>query len=263
MDFLKRSLAPITEEAWEEIEEQAREVLANRLTGRKVVDVVEPKGWEYSGIPEGRLDIKEDSSDAVRYGIRKVSPLVETRKSFWLGVWELDNISRGAEDADLSPLEDAAAEAAEFEEEVIYHGLPDAGIDGLFSSADSSVSLESGKSGLIEGVSEGITVLQDSAIEGPYSLLVNKDLWLTIASSSNGYPLKRQLEDLIGGSIVYSPKVDDPALVSTRGGDVELILGQDFSLGYEDHGDGKVRLFLTESFGLRVLEPAAIVNLET
>ena len=261
MDFLKRSLAPITDEGWQEIEDQAREVLSGKLSGRKVVDVVDPKGWDYSSIPEGRLDIKENSPGAVRYGIRKVLPLVETRKSFKLDVWELDNLSRGAEDVDLSPLEDAAAEAAGFEENVIYHGLSDAGIEGLFSSAGSSVDLSEGKAGMIEAVSEAITVLQDEAIEGPYNLLVDKDFWLTIASSSSGYPLKRQLEDLIEGEIVYSPQVKDPALVSSRGGDIQLVLGQDFSLGYEDHGDGKVKLFLTESFGFRVLEPAAIVNL--
>lgn len=261
MDFLKRSLAPITDESWGEIDDQAREVLSNKLTGRKVVDVLEPQGWDYSAVPEGRLDIKEDSPEQVRYGIRKVLPLVETRVSFKLNIWELDNLSRGAEDVDLSPLEDAAAKAAQFEEDVIYNGLGEAGIEGLFSSAGSSVNLPEGKAGILEGASEAVTVFEDQAIEGPYTLLVDKELWLSIARASNGYPLKRQLEDLIGGSIVYSPKVEDPALVSTRGEDVQLVLGQDFSIGYEDHTTKEVKLFLTESFGFRVLEPAAIVKL--
>ncbi|MBS3787941.1 bacteriocin family protein [Candidatus Bipolaricaulota bacterium] len=261
MDFLKRSLAPITDESWGEIDEQAREVLANKLTGRKVVDVIEPRGWDYSAIPQGRLNIKEDSSDSVRYGIRKVTPLIETRKSFKLDIWELDNLSRGAEDVDLSPLEDAAAEAAQFEEDVIYNGLAEAGIDGLFSSSGSSVNLPGGKAGILEGASEAITIFRDDAIEGPYTLLADKELWLSIAGTSNGYPLERRLEDLIGGSIVYSPKIENPALVSTRGEDVQLVLGQDFSIGYEDHDTKEVKLFLTESFGFRVLEPAAIVTL--
>ncbi len=118
---------------------------------------------------------------------------------------------------DLSSLEDAAAEAAQFEEGVTYHGLADAGIEGLFSSAGSSVDLPETKDGMIKGVSEAITVFQDEAIEGPYALLVDKDLWLTIASSSSAYPLKKQLENLIEGPIIYSPKVENPVLVSTRG----------------------------------------------
>ncbi|MFB6215189.1 MAG: family 1 encapsulin nanocompartment shell protein, partial [Candidatus Bipolaricaulia bacterium] len=123
------------------------------------------------------------------------------------------------------------------------------------------VNLPDGKAGILEGVSEAVTVFQDEAIEGPYTMLVDKSLWKSIAGETNGYPLKRQLEELVGGSIVYSPKVEDPALVSTRGEDVQLVLGKDFSIGYEDHTTEKVKLFITESFGFRVLEPAAIVKL--
>ncbi len=261
MDILKRSLAPITDDSWEEIDEAAREVLETRLTGRKFVDTTEPRGWDYAAIPEGRLTIEEDSPEAVRYGVRKASPLVESRVSFELNIWELDNVTRGAKDVDLSPLEDAAARAAQFEEDVIYHGLAEAGIEGLLPAAETTVNLSDGASGILEAASEAVTVFQDEAVEGPYNLVVDRELWQSIARTSKGYPLKRQLEDLIEGSIIYSPKVEDPLLVSSRGEDLELVLGQDFSIGYENHGTKKVKLFITESFGFRVLEPAAIIKL--
>lgn len=261
MDILKRSLAPITDEGWEEIDDQAVEVLENQLTARKFVNTVEPQGWEYSAIPEGRLSIKEDSPEKVRYGVREVTPLVETRISFELNTWELDNVTRGAEDVDLSPLEEAATKAARFEEDLVYHGLEDAGIEGLITAAESAIDLPEGSSGILEAASEAVTVFQEEAIEGPYSLVVDKDLWKTIARSTKGYPLKRQLEDLIGGSIIYSPAVEEPLFVSTGNEDLQLVLGQDFSIGYEDHTTKKVKLFITESFGFRVLEPAAVVKL--
>ncbi len=261
MDFLKRSLAPVTDAGWEEIDDAAREVLETQLTGRKFVDTVEPQGWDHAAIPEGRLSIEEDSPEAVRYGVRKVSPLAETRVSFELNIWELDNVDRGAKDVDLAPLEDAAARAAQFEEDVIYHGLAEAGIEGLLPAAETAVDLPDGASGILEAASEAVTVFQDEAVEGPYNLVVNRELWQSIARSSKGYPLKRQLEDLIEGSIIYSSKVEDPLLVSSRGGDLELVLGQDFSIGYENHGSKKVKLFITESFGFRVLEPASVIKL--
>src|SRR6056297_1950058 len=130
MDYLKRSLAPITDAGWDEIDDQAREVLISQLTGRKFVDVTDPQGWYFSAVSEGRLDIKEDDPGKVRYGTRKTSPLVETRTSFNLNIWELDNLSRGAKDLDLSPLEAAAEKAAQFEEDVIYKGLKDSEIKG-------------------------------------------------------------------------------------------------------------------------------------
>lgn len=261
MDYLKRSLAPITDEGWEEIDEQAREVLINQLTGRKFVDVTAPQGWELSAVSEGRLDIKEDDPEKVRYGIRKTSPLVETRTSFTLNIWELDNLSRGAKDLDLSSLEDAAQKSAKFEEDVIYKGLKGSEIKGLTQVSEASFEIPEGPEGVIEAISKGVLTFQDNSIEGPYSMVANRDLWQKIAKSSKGYPLKRHLEDLIDGSIIYNPYLENALLVSTRGGDYELILGQDFSIGYENHDSTEVKLFITESFSFRILEPGAVVTL--
>lgn len=49
-------------------------------------------------------------------------------------------------------------------------------------------------------------------------------------------------------------------MISQRGGDLELILGQDLAIGCESHNAEQVKLFFTESFTFRVLEPAAVLN---
>ena len=59
MDILKRSLAPIAAEAWTEIDKQAADVLRGVLTGRKVADVSDPKGWQCDSISEGTLTLAE------------------------------------------------------------------------------------------------------------------------------------------------------------------------------------------------------------
>jgi uncharacterized linocin/CFP29 family protein len=51
-------------------------------------------------------------------------------------------------------------------------------------------------------------------------------------------------------------------LLSTRGGDYELTVGQDLSIGYASHDRTDVELFLTESFTFRVLEEKAAVFLK-
>ena len=45
MDILKRELAPLTDEAWDEIESKAKEVLENHLSARKAVHVKGPLVW--------------------------------------------------------------------------------------------------------------------------------------------------------------------------------------------------------------------------
>jgi uncharacterized linocin/CFP29 family protein len=50
-------------------------------------------------------------------------------------------------------------------------------------------------------------------------------------------------------------------LVSLRGGDLELVLGEDVSIGFESVGTQAVRLYLTESFTFRVLDPQVLLFL--
>ena len=112
MDFLKRSLAPVTEQAWIEIDQHAKEVLTGILAGRRVVDVSSPKGWTCDAVGEGTLTLADESPvEGVNYGARDVLPLVEMRVPFTLPMWELDDIPRGRKTIDFSSLDAAARQA--------------------------------------------------------------------------------------------------------------------------------------------------------
>jgi uncharacterized linocin/CFP29 family protein len=63
MYILKRSLAPITNKAWNEITKRTKEILDTSLTARKFIDIDGPNGWEKGGIPTGRLIIPEHHTD--------------------------------------------------------------------------------------------------------------------------------------------------------------------------------------------------------
>ena len=59
---------------------------------------------------------------------------------------------------------------------------------------------------------------------------------------------------------MWAPALEEGAvLLSTRGGDFELTVGQDLSVGYAKHTDSEVELFITESFTFRVLENKAAI----
>jgi uncharacterized linocin/CFP29 family protein len=66
---------------------------------------------------------------------------------------------------------------------------------------------------------------------------------------------------LLDGPIVWAPAVDGAVVLSVRGGDFELTVGQDFSIGYLEHTASAVRLYLQESFTFRVLAAEAAVPL--
>ena len=51
-------------------------------------------------------------------------------------------------------------------------------------------------------------------------------------------------------------------MVSRRGGDFTLTVGQDLAIGYKGHSEREVELYFTESFTFRTQEAAAAVALE-
>lgn len=267
MDILKRELAPVPAEAWTEIDAQAARSLKALLSARKVVDVTGPMGPNFPGVPEGRLGYPEKQPPGgLKYGIHKVHHLVEARIPFELDIAEMDNVVRGAKDVDLSNLEAAAKSIALFEEGVVYHGLPEANIKGLkICSGEECLTIGAKPEQLLEAVAEGITAFTERMVEGPYAFVVGPKLWSRMSAHFQGYPVKMQAENLLGGPVVLSPYLtgtfaDEAYLVSTRGGDLELILGQDLAIGYESHNQEKVKLYFIESFTFRILEPAVVIH---
>ena len=113
----------------------------------------------------------------------------------------------------------------------------------------------------LEAIFKGVTALTEASVGGPYALIVNPDIWAMMSGSTQGYPLKNRVEEIIGGEMIPCPTIDDAFLISLRGGDLELTIGQDFSIGYETHDGKTVRLFLTESLTFQILDPSVIFRL--
>ena len=130
MDLLKRDHAPITPEAWKQIDDDAKRVLQLNLAGRKLVDFDGPHGWQYAAVNTGHLTIRTDGGLGVPWGVREVVPLIEIRVPFELPMMELDNASRGAV-LDLPTVVSAAEKAAHAEDTAIFNGFKAGGIEGI------------------------------------------------------------------------------------------------------------------------------------
>ncbi|MFW5708339.1 MAG: family 1 encapsulin nanocompartment shell protein [Bacteroidota bacterium] len=259
MDILRKSLAPISDKAWKEINETSKDVLTSVLSARKFVDVEGPKGWDFAALSTGRIDVPENQDGALEYGVHQVLPLVEVRIPFELNIWELDNVARGAEDIDLDSLEEAAREIAKFEENAIFEGFKAANIKGLKScnEYDTPAFPENGED-IPAAVANVLAQFKANSIEGPYSLVLSQEKWQKVNSVVKGYPMRKQLESLLGGSIIMAPNIDGAYIVSERGGDLKMVIGQDISIGYKAHNSKTVQLYYTESFTFQIIEPAAV-----
>jgi uncharacterized linocin/CFP29 family protein len=106
-------------------------------------------------------------------------------------------------------------------------------------------------------------ILLQAGIGGPYALALATPIYdQVLGTAENGEPLvKRITQQVMDGPLVRAPSIEGGVLLSVRGGDYELHVGQDFSVGYEWHDRQAVELYLSESFTFRTLEPAAAVAL--
>jgi uncharacterized linocin/CFP29 family protein len=257
-DLLKRQHAPITAEAWAQIDEEARRVLTLHLAGRKVVDFSGPHGWTLGGVNTGRLKhIEKGPIEAVSHAVREVQPLVEVRSPFTMKILELDYAARGALDLDLDPVIAVAERVARAEDTAIFHGFKEGRITGIIEASPHNPIEVKTNLEWPRAVAAAKDVLRVAGVNGPYTLALGTQAYTELAADSeDGYPLRRRIEEnLVDGSLVWAPAIRGGAvLLSKRGGDYELTVGQDLSIGYAIHTREDVELYLTESFTFRVLE---------
>jgi len=266
-NHLFRDRAPITDAGWAEIEKEAKRTLRALLAARRVVDFRGPLGWDDSDVEIGRADpiAAPTGSNTVQAHLRRVQPLVELRIPFDMSRAELDAIDRGARDPDLDAVTAAAREIAVAEDRAIFHGYKAAQITGICQArAASAVPLGSSHADYPGAVSSALTKLRDDGVEGPFAVVLNEQLYKDLASRTDGgYPILSHVQRLIDGEIVWAPGLDGGLVISMRGGDFELTVGQDFSIGYLEHNLERVRLYIEESFTFLILTEQAAIPLST
>jgi uncharacterized linocin/CFP29 family protein len=66
---------------------------------------------------------------------------------------------------------------------------------------------------------------------------------------------------LVEGPLVWAPGLDGSLVLSMRGDDFRLTVGEDFSVGYLGHDNETVRLYIEETFTFWLLSPQAAIPL--
>jgi len=263
-DHLRRGLAPLGPAGWDAVEEEAARTLRHFLAARPLVDVAGPRGWDASARTTGRVESLDGPVEGVTGRRRRVQPYVELRVPFTVALDELDAIDRGARAPDLEPVAEAARQAAAAEDAVIFDGWSVAGLAGLAGgSPHPPVVIGDDYEEYPGHVAKAVAALRRAGVGGPYALALGPRCYTGVIETTahGGYPVLEHIRLILGGPIVWAPGVDGAVLVSQRGDDSTLTLGQDWSIGYQGHDGGAVELYLEESFDFEVAEPAAAIAL--
>jgi uncharacterized linocin/CFP29 family protein len=263
MNNLHRELAPISEKAWAQIEEEATRTLKRHLAARRVVDVVGPKGPELAGIGTGHLREIKAPADGILAAQREAKPLVELRVPFQLTREAIDDVERGATDSNWEPVKEAARKIAFAEDRSVFEGYAAAGIEGIRQACSNpKLVLPASVKAYPGAVAQAVSQLRLAGVNGPYVLLLGAEAYTAATGGTDeGYPVLRHIERLVEGEIVWAPAIEGGFVVTTRGGDFELDIGQDISIGYSTHTRTNVELYLQETFTFRMLTSEAAAML--
>lgn len=265
MNNLYRDLAPISAAAWAQIEDEASRTLKRYLGARRVIDVHGPKGYDLSAIGTGHIRPVDPIADGVHSAQREVSPLVELRVPFTLTRSAVDDVARGSNDSDWQPLKDAARQIALAEDRLVFDGYASAGIKGMLpETSNPTVSLPKDASDYPQAVARAVSQLRLAGVNGPYALVLGTAAFTAATGGAeDGYPVANHLKKLVDADIVWSEALRGGAVVTTRGGDFDLYLGQDISIGYLSHDADSITLYLQETLTFQMQTAEAVVVLTT
>jgi len=113
-----------------------------------------------------------------------------------------------------------------------------------------------------EAIAQALSRLRLVGVNGPYSVLLGADAYTALAETSDhGYPVLEHVKRLVNDEIIWAPAIAGAFVLTTRGGDFGLYIGQDVSIGYFSHTDTAVRLYLQETFTFLLLTTEAAVAL--
>jgi uncharacterized linocin/CFP29 family protein len=263
MNNLHHELAPISDAAWAQIEEETTRTLKRYLAGRRVVDVQGPAGTGLSAVGTGHLQKIAAPRDGIVARQREVKALVELRVPFELDRQAIDDVDRGANDSDWQPAKDAARKIAFAEDGAVFDGYAAAGIVGIRKgTSNPALTLPADVREYPEAVAQALSRLRLVGVNGPYSVLLGADAYTALAETSDhGYPVLEHVKRLVDDKIIWAPTVEGAFVLTTRGGDFSLHIGQDVSIGYSSHTDSTVQLYLQETFTFLFLTAEAAVVL--
>jgi uncharacterized linocin/CFP29 family protein len=261
MDHLNRNQAPFPALLWEHIDRTAMEAAKALLTGRRYLEVEGPFGLGLTALELGADDYCRDPGEQEAGAVvSRAIAVPMLRKSCRLSARRLAAHLDKEMPLSLVEVADAAEAVARREEEFIYHGQPDFGLEGLLNAQGHHEVNGGDWSNLdnaLNNVLAAVTTLDKAGFHGPYALALPATEYNNLFRHYEHTDLL-QVEHLksLCTHGVYKALVDRPLVVDNHA--AAVVLGQDLQVGYAGTDGIHYQLFVCESMVLRLDEPGAV-----
>ena len=277
-DYLLRDQAPLTHEQWERIDAAVEDVGRRALVGRRILPLSGPLGPGIQVVPEyvfrdadrGSVDLLGESDPGIiRASEHRFLPLPLLYKDFRLHWRDLQTQRDLHLAIDTGPAEAAAAVVARTEDDFIFNGGAEQGLEGLLNAAGRGVLAVSDWNAMGNAFRDVVTATQyltDAGFYGPYALVASARMYAAMnrVYENTGVLEIEQVQKLAGAGVYRSASVPDGrALVLAVGAsNMDLVVGQDLTVAYLASENLNHTFRVLESLVLRIKRPQAIVTLE-
>ncbi|HBU13014.1 MAG TPA: bacteriocin [Clostridiales bacterium] len=270
MDYLSRESAPYSEELWKGIDSAVVEAAKSVLTGRRFLPLFGPLGPGVTHLPIDGADKEEKFDDGiVRTVGRSYFEIPQLYDDFWLLWRDIEHSGKAGYPQDLSAARASADKVARLEDRLVFFGDKGIGISGL-TNAPGVNKVKRGDWGAGEtayqDIAKGLTLLNDKGYYGRYALVMSPDIYLSLQRIQPGTGVMEidRVEKMLGGRVLRATALGSKkaVLVCCEPQNVDIAVGQDFSVAYLELADLNHHLRVMETALPRIKRPEAIVAFE-
>ncbi len=270
MRYLLRDGAPLTEGQWDNIDKAVVGEASRTLVGRRMLEV-KLFGARTQNVPMDQVEHAEKAgADYWARGDSETAKVVGRRFLELATVYSDFNISwRDVEDeasAGVQAARNAAFLAACREDDLIFHGDAELGIDGLFSvKGCHQLALSNWAEGEnpVRDLSAGLEMLADCGSTGSYALVLATDLYgkLHRLQAGTGMMEIDRVRGLVG-KVYRSTRLakNTACLVCNEPQYLDLAVGQDMITAYMGNEKMDHVFRVMETLAPRIKCPQAIVT---
>lgn len=267
MDFLSRDGSPISADLWKDIDDAVVSTAKQILTGRRFISIYGPLGAGIQSIQVDNLCELEETEGCVSVIKGRTYCQIPLLNQDFSLLWrDLEFSEQMGLPVDLSPVVQAASQAALKEDEFIFYGNDELGCKGL--ATDEGVT-RFPLSDWSEGenpfgdISAGLASFLEKGIVGRKALVVSPKLFVKLQRIQPGTGITEyeRVSRLLNGNIFQTPvlKGEKAVLVCAEPHNVDLVIGQDMITSYLETRNLNHYFRIIETLLLRIKNKAAVV----
>ncbi|MDR1921019.1 MAG: bacteriocin family protein [Candidatus Adiutrix sp.] len=267
MDYLGREAAPFSEDLWRRIDDAVTSAASETLVARRFLPFFGPvgPGLGIIGInAPGRTEIFKDGFSTMEG--RRLAQVPQLYEDFWLFWRDLEQTARAGLPEEISAARTAAQNLARREDQMIFNGVKELGLDGILTVKGAGVQTrgdwQAGEDAF-KDVAAAIAALQKKGRHGQYVVATSPDLFTALHRIQPGAGLLEleRVKSLVGGRLFMSAVLEPNTafMLCAQPQYIDLAVGQDIKTAYAELVDLNHHLRIVETAILRIKAPDAIV----